>query len=88
MPSREHREALSRLSSDIRAYVLANNLGMIPDPEEDYLSILAIARILGREETTIENKLPSRLIERHPLGPYFRLSVAIEVMSGNKEKQK
>jgi hypothetical protein len=69
----------------IRQFVLQARLGMIPDPQEDFLSIAAIAAILGREDTTIANKLPRSKIERHPLGPYFRLSDALKVMNATEE---
>lgn len=80
MPPRESRGFASPQSSEIRNFVLSNRLGMVPDAVEDYLSIQAIAAILGREEQTIQKKLPKRLIERHPLGSYFRLSDAMKAM--------
>lgn len=65
---------------EIRSFVLHNRLGMIPDAAGDFLSIQAIAAILGREEQTVQKKLPKRLIRRHSLGAYFRLHEAVKAM--------
>ena len=92
MPSREHRDAAYLLSSSgrsaLRIFVLQNRLGMIPDDEEDYFSAEAIAAILGREVKTVRMLIPVRTTPRHPLGPYFRLSVVLEVMSQNAAKRR
>lgn len=92
MPSREHRDAAYPMSSSdraaIRFFVLQNRLGLIPDEQEDYLSVPAIAAVLNREEKTIQCLLPRKTTPRHPLGPYFQMSVALKVMSENAAKRK
>ena len=92
MPSREHRDATYVLSSSdrssLRLFVLQNRLGMIPDAEEDYFSVQAIAAILNREEATIRCWIPRRTTPRHPLGPYFRLSVVMKAMAEHVQSRK
>lgn len=86
MSSREHRDAAYPLSSEIRHFVLSNQLGMIPDAEEDFLSVRAIAGVLGLEVRTVQKKLPRRTTPRHPIGPFFRMSVAVKAMEQYDKK--
>lgn len=76
------------LADSIAWHVLANRLGMIPDPEggEAWLSVDAIAHVMGREPKTLRNYLSRRrgagvpLPDRHPAGDYYRMSEFVRVM--------
>lgn len=73
-----------KIDPAIVAHVLSKGLGMIPDPEEPYFSIDAIASVIGREPQTVQKKLSRKRIRRHPVGAYFRLSEALAVMAKAK----
>ena len=80
--------------SPILSFVLSAELGVIPDGDNPpWLTLEAIAAVVGKEAKTIKNGLSDArkygfTVEQHPLGGYFKLAEVVEAIVHGKASEK